>query len=99
MTRHVLIREGNKPGSIVAEAEVPTEAELHDALTRYPELIPLSDIGMGTGVVIGRESSLAAGYADLVLVDDGGQPFIFWGKNPGDPKTQHRVGRFLDYAV
>ena len=40
MTRHVLIREGNKLDSVVAEAELPTEAELHDALTRYPEFIP-----------------------------------------------------------
>ncbi|HEY4809925.1 MAG TPA: hypothetical protein VIH71_02600 [Solirubrobacteraceae bacterium] len=99
MTRHVLIREGNKPGSIVAEAELPTEAELHDALTRYPELIPLSDIGMGTGVVIGRESSLAAGYADLVLVDDGGQLCIVEVKNAGNPDTRRVVAQLLDYAA
>jgi hypothetical protein len=99
MTRHVLIREGSKQGGVVAEAELPTEAELHDALTRYPELIPLSDLGMGTGVVIGRESSLAAGYADLVLVDESGQLCIVEVKNAGNPDTRRVVAQLLDYAA
>jgi hypothetical protein len=98
MTRHVLIRDGNRPGDVVAEAELPTEAELHDALTRYPELIPLSDLGMGTGVVIGRESGLAAGYADLVLVDERGQLCIVEVKNAGNPDTRRVVAQLLDYA-
>jgi hypothetical protein len=99
MTRHVLIREANNPGSIVVEAELPTEAELHDALTRYPELIPLSDLGMSTGVVIGRESTLAAGYADLVLVDETGQLCIVEVKNAGNPDTRRVVAQLLDYAA
>lgn len=99
MTRHVLIREGNKLGSVIAEAELPTEAELHDALTHYPELIPLSDLGMGTGVVIGRESALAAGYADLVLVDESGQLCIVEVKNAGNPDTRRVVAQLLDYAA
>jgi hypothetical protein len=99
MARHVLIREENKLGSVVAEAELPTEAELHDALTRYPELIPLSDLGMGAGVVIGRESALAAGYADLVLVDERGQLCIVEVKNAGNPDTRRVVAQLLDYAA
>lgn len=98
MVRHVLIRSENQPGSVVAEAELPTEAELHDALTRYPELIPLSDLGMGKGVVIGRESSLAAGYADLVLADESGQLCIVEVKNVGNPDTRRVVAQLLDYA-
>ena len=99
MTRHVLIREENELGNVVAEAELPTEAELHDALTRYPKLIPLSDLGMGTGVVIGRESALAAGYADLVLVDESGQLCIVEVKNAGNPDTRRVVAQLLDYAA
>jgi hypothetical protein len=98
MTRHVLIRNANQPGSVVAEAELPTEAELHDALTRYPDLIPLSDLGMGAGVVIGRESALAAGYADLVLVDEKGQLCVVEVKNVGNPDTRRVVAQLLDYA-
>src|ERR1700729_445942 len=99
MPRHVLIREGNEIGNVIVEAELPTEAELHDALTHYPELIPLSDIGMGTGVVIGRESALAAGYADLVLVDESGQLCIVEVKNAGNPDTRRVVAQLLDYAA
>jgi hypothetical protein len=99
VTRHVLIREGNTLGSVVAEAELPTEAELHDALTRHPELIPLSDLGMGTGVVIGRESPLPAGYADLVLVDESGQLCFVEVKNAGNPDTRRVVAQLLDYAA
>jgi hypothetical protein len=98
MTRHVLIRNGDEPGNVVAEAELPTEAELHDALTRYPELIPLSDLGMGSGVVIGRESALAAGYADLVLIDESGQLCIVEVKNAGNPDTRRVIAQLLDYA-
>jgi hypothetical protein len=99
MTRHVLIRDGKEPGSVVAEAALPTEAELHEALTRYPELIPLSDLGMGKGIVIGRESALAAGYADLVLVDESGQLCIVEVKNAGNPDTRRVVAQLLDYAA
>jgi hypothetical protein len=74
------------------------KAELHDALTRHPELIPLSDLGMGAGVVIGRESGLAAGYADLVLVDERGQLCIVEVKNAGNPDTRRVVAQLLDYA-
>jgi hypothetical protein len=61
----MLIRAENEPVRVVEEAALPTEAELHDALTSHPELIPASDIGLGETVVVGRESGLAAGYADL----------------------------------
>jgi RecB family endonuclease NucS len=73
VSRHVLIRTEDEPERVVAETALPTEAELHDALTRHPHLIPMSDVGLGDAVVVGRESGLAAGYADLVLVDDRGR--------------------------
>ena len=53
---------------------------------------------MGTGVVIGRESALAAGYADLVLVDESGQLCIVEVKNAGNPDTRRVVAQLLDYA-
>lgn len=69
------------------------------ALTKHPELIPASDIGMGSTVVVGRESGLASGYADLVLVDERGRLCVVEVKNEGNPDTRRVVAQLLDYAA
>lgn len=99
MTRHVLIRGEDDVPRVVAEAALPTEAELHDALTKHPRLIPMSDLGFGDAVVVGKESGLASGYADLVLVDDRGRVCIVEVKNEGNPDTRRVVAQLLDYAA
>ena len=99
MTRHMLIRAENQAAHVVAEAALPTEAELHDALTNHPQLIPAADIGLGDTLVVGRESGLAAGYADLVLLDDRGRLCIVEVKNEGNPDTRRVVAQLLDYAA
>lgn len=99
MTRHMLIRAENEAADVVAEAALPTEAELHDALTNHPQLIPAADIGLGDTLVVGRESGLAAGYADLVLLDDRGRLCIVEVKNEGNPDTRRVVAQLLDYAA
>jgi hypothetical protein len=95
----MLIRAEHEPVRVVEEASLPTEAELHDALTGYPQLIPTSDVGLGTAVVVGRESGLAAGYADLVLMDDRGRLCLVEVKNEGNPDTRRVVAQLFDYAA
>lgn len=95
----MLIRAENEAAHVVAEAALPTEAELHDALTNHPQLIPEGDIGLGDTLVVGRESGLAAGYADLVLLDDRGRLCIVEVKNEGNPDTRRVVAQLLDYAA
>jgi hypothetical protein len=94
-----VIRGEDDVPRVVAEAALPTEAELHDALTKHPELIPMSDLGFGSAVVVGKESGLASGYADLVLVDDRGRLCIVEVKNEGNPDTRRVVAQLLDYAA
>jgi hypothetical protein len=99
VSRHVLIRTEDDPERVVAETALPTEAELHDALTRHPQLIPMSDVGLGDAVVVGRESGLAAGYADLVLIDERGRLCLVEVKNEGNPDTRRVIAQLLDYAA
>lgn len=73
MTRFALIRRLGQEPQLVEETALPLEAELHETLTEHPELIPSEDLGLGRTVVVGWESGLASGYADLVLVDEHGQ--------------------------
>lgn len=59
----------------------------------------MADLGLGDAVVVGKESGLAAGYADLVLVDDQGRLCIVEVKNEGNPDTRRVVAQLLDYAA
>jgi hypothetical protein len=99
MTRFVLIRRDTGEPELVAETAIPTEAALHDALTDHPQLIPAADLGFGRTVVVGRESGLAGGYADLVLLDEQGRLAIVEIKKEGNPDTRRVVAQLLDYAA
>lgn len=98
MTRHLLVRRAGTE-EIVPEAQIPTEEELHSALTDHPELIPTEDFGFAETVVIGKEARLAAGDADLVLVDRLGRLALVEVKKSGNSDTRHVVAQLLDYAA
>jgi hypothetical protein len=84
---------------LIAESELPLEKNLHDVLTQHPALLPDEDLSLGQLVVVGRESSLPSGYADLVLVDDRGQLCLVEVKKAGNPDTRQVVAQLLDYAA
>lgn len=99
MARHVLIRDDSGAENVVEESELLAEKSLHDVLTRHPELIPSEDLEIGPAVVVGRESGLDAGYADLVLVDRSAQLCLVEVKKEGNPDTRRVVAQLLDYAA
>jgi hypothetical protein len=99
MARFALIRRPDLKPELVSETPVSAEAELHDVLTRYPELIPADDLGFGRTVVVGREPALTAGYADLVLLDEHGRLAIVEVKKAGNPDVRRVVAQLLDYAA
>jgi hypothetical protein len=84
---------------LVPESALPAEANLHDALTKYPQLLPAADLGLGRTTVVGRETGLASGRADLVLLDEQGQLCIVEVKKEGNPDTRRVVAQLLDYAA
>jgi hypothetical protein len=98
MARYMLTREGLSE-ELIPETELPLEKDLHDVLTQHPQLLPAEDLGLSSLVVVGRESSLTSGYADLVLVDDQGHVCLVEVKKAGNPDTRHVVAQLLDYAA
>jgi hypothetical protein len=99
MARFALIRSAEAGEQTIPETTLPTEAQLHEALIRHPELLPAEDLGLGRVAVIGVESGLASGYADLVLLDDSGQLCLVEVKKEGNPDTRRVVAQLLDYAA
>ncbi len=99
MARNVLIRNETGGENVVEETELLAEKSLHDVLTRHPELIPADDLEIGSTVVVGRESGLETGYADLVLLDRSAQLCLVEVKKEGNPDTRRVVAQLLDYAA
>ena len=99
MSRFVLIRRDDEKPQLVSETAILTEAALHDALTDHPQLIPATDLGFGATLAVGRESGLASGYADLVLLDEHGQLAVVEVKKEGNPDTRRVTAQLLDYAA
>ncbi len=99
MVRHVLIRNPSGDDQIVPETPLPAEKNLHDVLTSHPELLPADNLEVGQTIVVGRESKLESGYADLVLVDAYGQICLVEVKNEGNPDTRLVIAQLLDYAA
>lgn len=98
MARYMLTRQGSSE-ELIPETELPLEKDLHDVLTQHPQLLPAEDLGLSSLVVVGRESSLTSGYADLVLVDHQGHVCLVEVKKAGNPDTRHVVAQLLDYAA
>lgn len=99
MARHLLIRDENGQENIVQETALLAEKSLHDVLTQHPELIPADDLEIGEAVVVGRESGLDTGYADLVLLDRSAQICLVEVKKEGNPDTRRVIAQLLDYAA
>jgi hypothetical protein len=84
---------------LVPEAAIPLEQQLHDLLTEHPQLLPLSDMGLGRTVVVAKEAPLKAGFADLILVDERGEICIVEIKKEGNPDTRQVIAQLIDYAA
>jgi hypothetical protein len=97
--RFALIRQPGQEATLVPETSLPAEADLHAALTEHPELIPGEDIGLGRLAVLGSESRMGTGRADLVLVDENGMLCLVEVKKEGNPDTRRVVAQLIDYAA
>ena len=58
------------------EAHFESEAQLHDAISAHPEVLPTEDIGLGPLVRLAEELDVGHGPLDLLAVDPAGRLVI-----------------------
>lgn len=98
MARQLLI-EGDAIQTLV---EYPSdEKSLQEKLKANPELLPVDDFGLTAPMmVVGRETRLASGAADLLGLTRTGELLIVEFKTgPQNPDFRHALAQVLDYAA
>lgn len=99
VVRHVLYVSGDQM-SLATEARFVSEQALHDAVATFPELIPHERFGLGRLTVLAREFPCAAGFIDLLLVDEFGRLIICEVKKGTENADVRKViAQMLDYGA
>lgn len=99
MKRKAFMRDGDK-FEVLEESEFEAETALQEALKRNPEVIPVADLDLSNLVVVGRETGVAPGAIDLLLVDGDGRVIILETKLARNPELRRQaVAQLLDYGA
>lgn len=90
--------DGTAP--MLVEVDAHDEAQLQEHMKDNPDLLPLEEFGLtGPLMVVGRETSLASGAADLVGVTRQGDVVIVEFKTgPQNPDFRVALAQLLDYG-
>lgn len=84
---------------ILQESPIELEECLQEVLKENPGLIPATDLGLEPPLlVVGRESALASGYADLVCIDRNGMLVIVEVKRGREGDARRAIAQALDYG-
>lgn len=85
----------------LAEVLADNEAQLQEQLKAHPELLPVEEFGLqGPLMVVGRETSLPSGAADLVGMTSNGDIMIVEFKTgPQNSDFRHTLAQLLDYGA
>lgn len=99
MPRRVLVQRDGQSFDLV-EVPAPNEHHLQEILKAQPQLIPADDMGFdGDLLVVGRETSLASGYIDLIcLASSGDIVLIEFKTGPQNPDFRHALAQLIDYG-
>lgn len=94
-----ILRVGDDDYSLATEAPFASEAELHEAVARHPEVLPADELGLGTLVNVAVELDLGAGPIDMLGLDAAGHVVIVEFKRGSDnPDVRRVVAQMLDYG-
>ncbi len=89
--------DGTAP--VLTEAGV-LEVILQEQLKAHPELVPIEEFGLaGPLMVVGRETPLPSGSADLVALSrQGDVVMVEFKTGPQNPDFRHALAQLLDYG-
>ena len=98
--RYLLVTREGEAGQTIPESAIPQETELQEAFKEHPELIPVSDLGMGRLLVVGRETGVGSGGAvDLLAVDPTGRVVVAeFKRGPENPDSRRVIAQLLEYS-
>lgn len=99
--RKLVVMGDDGKRDIMSEASVDNEAQLHDIVKETPELIPSDEFGIsGPLLVVGCETSLQSGYADLLCVSSNGDIVIVELKTgPQNADFRKVLAQLIDYGA
>lgn len=100
MPRRIVVSSPTGPPLHFVEGPADNEAELQGVLLRHPELLPADDLGFDDDLlVIGRETPLASGMVDLLLLARTGDIVIVEFKTgPQNPDFRSAIAQVIDYG-
>lgn len=99
MPRRVLVQRDNESVDLI-EVPAPNEHHLQEVLKASPQLVPTEDLGLdGELLVVGRETTLASGYIDLLCLSRSGEVVLIEFKTgPQNPDFRHALAQVIDYG-
>lgn len=100
MPRKMLAQLSTGSSPLLTEVLAENEEQLQTIMKENPDLLPVDEFGMiGPLLVVGRETTLASGYVDLVCLTRGGDLLIAEFKTgPQNPDFRHALAQLLDYG-
>jgi len=98
--RHMVVIQTDGTSPVLSESTV-LEVSLQEQLKAHPELLPVEEFDLvGPLMVVGRETTLASGAADLVAVTRAGDLVLVEFKTgPQNPDFRHALAQLLDYGA
>lgn len=95
----ILLNENDEV--LLSEVEVQNEAQLQERLKDSPDLLPLDEFGLsGPLLVVGRETSLPSGAADLIAIAPTGDLLVIEMKTgPQNPDFRAALAQVTDYGA
>jgi hypothetical protein len=100
MARQIVLEGSGEPVHLT-EVLADNEDQLQRKLVSYPKLLPIEEFGLtGPIMIVGRETSLPSGAADLLALTPAGDLLVVEFKTgPQNSDFRHSLAQLLDYGA